>query len=125
MTLEQSALLGKAHRSVESAKLVAERGDCDFAASRAYYAMFYVAEALLLSKGLSFSSHSAVHGAVGEHFAKTRLIDPRFHRHLLDAYDIRTKSDYEITAKISQDQAAEQIARAEEFIAEAERFLGK
>ena len=36
-----------------------------FAASRAYYAMFYAAEALLQSRGLAFSKHSAVHAAFG------------------------------------------------------------
>lgn len=58
MTPEQAALLRKAQDSVRAAKLLASQGFYDFAASRAYYAMFYVAEAILLSQGLSFSKHS-------------------------------------------------------------------
>ena len=49
---EISALLRKAGRSLSASKDLMERGDYDFAISRAYYSMFYCAEALLLSKDL-------------------------------------------------------------------------
>jgi uncharacterized protein (UPF0332 family) len=45
---------------LRSTRVLFADGDFDGAASRAYYAMFDVAEALLLSKGLVFPSHSAV-----------------------------------------------------------------
>jgi uncharacterized protein (UPF0332 family) len=61
MKPEQGDLLRKAEDSLNAAKLMRENGYYDFAASRAYYAMFYVAEAFLLGKGLAFSKHSAVH----------------------------------------------------------------
>jgi uncharacterized protein (UPF0332 family) len=70
MTPEQEALLKKARESVRAAKLLADNRLYDFAASRAYYAMFYVAEALLLSQGLSFSKHSAVIAAFGQRFVR-------------------------------------------------------
>ena len=41
----------------------------DIAVSRAYYAMFYCAEALLDADGLAFSSHAAVVSGFGLHFA--------------------------------------------------------
>ena len=78
---------------------------------------------LLLAKGLSFSSHSAVNSALGEHFAKTGLIEHRFHRYLLDAEDARTKGDYRTEPNITEAQAAEQIAHAGEFLQAAERLL--
>lgn len=65
MTPEQAALLKKARDSLRGAKLLAGDELYDFAASRAYYTMFYVAEALLLGEGLSFSKHSAVIAAFG------------------------------------------------------------
>ena len=48
--------------------------------------MFYVAEALLSEKGLEFSSHGQVIGAYGLHFAKTKELDPKFHRWLVDGF---------------------------------------
>jgi uncharacterized protein (UPF0332 family) len=52
MTPVQAALLKKAKNSLDAARLLVERGFYDFAVSRAYYAMFYVAEAFLLGEGL-------------------------------------------------------------------------
>jgi len=48
VTPECEALLHKSQRSIDSAKLMSEHGFYEFALSRAYYSMFYVAEALLL-----------------------------------------------------------------------------
>jgi len=63
---EQEQLVARARRSIRSAKLVLADGDCNTAVSRAYYAMFYLAEAFLLEKGLGFSKHSAVIAAFGK-----------------------------------------------------------
>ncbi|MGQ9490571.1 MAG: HEPN domain-containing protein [Anaerolineae bacterium] len=70
MKPEVQALLQKAHASRKAAGLLAEQDYLDFAASRAYYAQFYTAEALLLSQGLAFSSHAAVIAAFGREFAR-------------------------------------------------------
>jgi uncharacterized protein (UPF0332 family) len=74
MKAGQLDLLRKAKESLRAAKLMDQQGYHHFAASRAYYTMFYIAEAFLLGKGLAFSKHSAVHDP-----ALPRLRD----RHLL------------------------------------------
>jgi uncharacterized protein (UPF0332 family) len=94
MIPEQVALLKKARDSLRGAKLLAEDGLYDFAASRAYYTMFYVAEALLLGKGLSFSKHTAVIAAFGRRFARPGVVPAEFHRYLIDGQDMRTVGDY-------------------------------
>jgi uncharacterized protein (UPF0332 family) len=40
-------LLDKAMRAIRAAEVLLEKGDAEFAAGRAYYAMFYVAQAML------------------------------------------------------------------------------
>ena len=124
MTPEQAALLKKAHDSVRGAKLLAGDGLYDFAISRAYYAMFYVAEAFLLGQGLSFSKHSAVIAAFGERFAKTNIVPMEFHRYLIEGQDKRNVGDYQIGPNLTATQAAEQIAHAEQFLELAGRLLG-
>ena len=59
MTAEQMALFRKARASLAAARALHGLRFFDFAASRAYYAMFYIAEAMLLGEGLSFSASSA------------------------------------------------------------------
>ena len=53
-------LLDKAIDTIESAELLLDHGKTDIAAGRAYYALFYVAEALLNEKGLQFGKHGDV-----------------------------------------------------------------
>ncbi len=94
MTPEQEGLLQKAYRNIRSAKLLVGDGDFDTAVSRAYYAMFYVAEALLLSKGLAYSKHSAVIAAFGREFVGAGLMSPEFHANLRAASEARNISDH-------------------------------
>jgi uncharacterized protein (UPF0332 family) len=82
MKPEVESLLEKAQESRDAAELLRQESYPDFAASRAYYALFYTAEALLLERGLAFSRHSAVIAAFGKEFAKTSTLSPRFHRFL-------------------------------------------
>ncbi|OQA44947.1 MAG: hypothetical protein BWY52_01453 [Chloroflexi bacterium ADurb.Bin325] len=57
MKPEVARLLAKAASSRRAAVLLADQDYLDFAASRAYYALFYVAEALLLAEGFAFSRY--------------------------------------------------------------------
>ena len=114
----------KAARSIDAARKLLDAADSEFAASRAYYAMFYVAEALLNEKNLRFSKHGGVHGAFGEHFAKTGEMDAKYHRWLLDSFDKRIVSDYGVDDSISIDESQEIIDHAKEFLAEARKYLG-
>ena len=45
--------------------------------SRVYYAMFYSVEALLLTEGISVSSHKGVISVFGERFIKTGIFVKR------------------------------------------------
>lgn len=60
-------MLNKATRALSSAQRQLEAEDYDFASSRAYYAVFYSLEAILLTKGLSFSKHSGAINAFNRH----------------------------------------------------------
>jgi len=124
MTPEQGLLLQKAEDSLRAAKLLADSALCDFAASRAYYTMFYLAQAFLLGEGLSFSSHAGVISAFGQQFARTGRLPPEYHRHLIDASQIRNQADYSIEATLTATEASDQILQAEQFLEMAKRQLG-
>lgn len=125
-TLTQSELLlAKAERYIRSAQVLAEDGDLDSAASRLYYAMFYVAEALLAALGVAYSSHSAVLAAYGQHFAKTRLLDPRFHRALLEAFSQRQLGDYAVSSGLTDDDIQVLVSDAVDFVMAARAWLAR
>ena len=102
-----------------------EHGKIDVAAGRAYYALFYVAEALLSEKGLQFNKHGDVIGAYGKEFSKTKLLDQKFHRWLIEGFDTRLIGDYHVDTNIEVDFVAEMITRGYQFLEAAQAFLEK
>ncbi len=124
MTSAQLNLLLKARQSLAAAKLMLDGGYPDYAASRAYYTMFYIAEAFLEGEGLSFSKHSAVISAFGREFARTGIVPVKFHRYLIRAQELRNAGDYGELDAVMSDQAADSIAQAEEFLELAENLIG-
>lgn len=116
MTPDQAKLLKMAEESIGAAKLLLDNDYQGFAASRAYYAMFSAAEALLLSKELSFSKHSAVIAAFGKQFVKSGMVSPELHRFILTAQTHRHAGDYGGERRVSRKQAEADIKNAEEFL---------
>jgi len=116
-------LLAKAARAVKFAERLATDDDGEFAVGRAYYAMFYIAEALLNEGGHRFRKHGGVHGAFREHFVKTGLLDGKYHRWLLEAFSLRTTADYGIESDLTAEDAAVLIGEAREFLEAATKFL--
>jgi len=91
------SLMGRAQKYIESAEVLIEKGDFDSSVSRSYYAMFYAAEALLLTKNLKFSSHRSVITLFGEHFIKAGIFKREMGKRLRNAFDIRLVGDYSFT----------------------------
>lgn len=123
MTDAQSGLLRKAHRTVQSTRLLLTDGDYDGAVSRAYYAMFYVAEALLLSKGMTFSKHSAVISGIGREFVRSGTIPEEYHRYLMDAQEARNTGDYQAVSHLTEAETVQHITRAEHLLEVGEKLL--
>lgn len=116
-------LLDKAHHAIHAAEILLREGEMDSAAGRAYYAMFYVASALLAEHGLRASKHSGVHALFGEHFVKSGRIDAKFHRFLLDAFDRRLHADYSFETAITEAEVITMIAETREFMARVQSLL--
>ncbi len=117
--------LDKAARALNAAERLAQSGDAEFAVGRAYYAMFYVAEALLNEKDLRFRKHGGVHGAFGEHFVTTGEFEPKYHRFLLEAFSKRVTGDYGVEVNLTQEDARSVIQHARDFLEEAQRYLAR
>lgn len=118
-------LFAKALDTIEGAEGLLNMGKAGIAAGRAYYAMFYIAEALLYEIDLQFSQHGQVIAAYGKHFAKTGELDRKFHRWLRGGFDTRISGDYDVDASISQELAAELINQAREFMLTAQQYLNR
>ncbi|KUK04269.1 MAG: Uncharacterized protein XD62_0844 [Methanosarcinales archeaon 56_1174] len=120
---EIRALIIKAERSLRAAKSLLRSGDYDFGVSRAYYAMFYCTEALLLTKDLRFSKHSAVIAYFGKEFVKEGLLSEELHKYLVKGFRERQKGDYEVITMPNRDEAEDLVDKAEIFLNETKDYL--
>ncbi len=116
MKIEQEQLLQKSRDSLQAAQLLVDNNLPAFAVARAYYAMFYIAEAFLLGENLTFSSHAAVIATFGRVFAKTKRIPVNYHRFLIDAQEKRIEADYNLNPNITEQEAIQIINQAKNML---------
>jgi uncharacterized protein (UPF0332 family) len=116
---ETRALLDKAKRSFEAAESMLLKGFTDFAASRACYGCFYVAQALLLTQEHHFYSHAQALSL----FTQSNLLDGRFHQLLARASEMRQLADYQAGITIEAEAAMDLIREGQVFLLAASRYL--
>ena len=122
---EIETLMNRAKKTLTSAELLLNEGDFDSSVSRSYYAMFYAAEALLLTKELKFSSHRSVISLFGEHFIKTGIFKPELGKKLSKTFEKRLVGDYSFAPQVDEETAREIVSWAKEFIKEINGYLSK
>jgi uncharacterized protein (UPF0332 family) len=115
--------LALAREDLAAARDNLQFGHLRAAVSRAYYAMFYAATALLGSQGLWRSKHQGLIAAFGEHFVKPGLIEPHYGRILRDAFEARLDSDYGPNPDLNESSAEQLISNAETFVGRLAQIL--
>jgi len=130
MSVPRRAARSEAGLNIERARQmlkVAERnladGFCGSAINRAYYAIFYAANAMLATQGLSRSRHSGVIAAFRLRFVKPGFIEVEYGDIYGRVMDDRHISDYDVEAVIEPDRARTDLDDARCFVDRIERYL--
>ena len=114
-SLEVKANIERAEQAVDAARKLASDGYYDFAASRAYYSVFYAASALLLKEGLEFRKHSGVIAAIHQRFIKTGRLEKEYGKNLNWLFELRSIGDYGVTVHVPRADAELAISAAASF----------
>ncbi|AIU70087.1 hypothetical protein TEU_06960 [Thermococcus eurythermalis] len=123
MVTEVEILLNDAHESLEAARVLLENGFYRDAISRAYYAMFYAASALLRAKGVVTKSHRGVIAKFGLEFVNTGIVEKYYAKALSLAETSRERADYDPTYRPNEEEAESIVEDAERFIERIEKAL--
>jgi uncharacterized protein len=115
--------LHHAHRALEAARLTLDHDFYDAAINRAYYAIFYAATALLLTRNITRAKHSGVVSAFREQFVKTGLIETEYSDLYGTVMESRINSDYEVTLMADSATAEKALDAAERFLQRAGSYL--
>jgi uncharacterized protein (UPF0332 family) len=115
----------KAEKFLSTAEQALSIEDYDSCVSRCYYAMFFMAEAVLLTKRLTASSHKGVISLFGEHFVKTKILERDLGKALNDAYDKRLVGDYGVGFTVNERQGEDLLETAQNFVQKLKSYLEK
>lgn len=115
--------LDRAESSLQAAQLLIGTDFLDDAASRAYYAAFHAASALLLSENLSFNSHSGVLRAISLTFIKAGRLDKSHGKNLNWLAELRQIGDYGEARRVTTDEARRAISIAKDFLTQVRLIL--
>lgn len=112
-----------AEEHLKSSKLLLDAGLYKDSIGRSYYAMFAAARALLALDGKDFSKHSGVISYFQKEYIKTRKIDVKYSRYLVNAFQVRNHADYEDYYIVANADAVEQYENAAKFCEAIKEFI--
>ena len=109
-------MLQKSDKFIKSADKLYDLGDYDSTVSRVYYAMFFIVEALLLTKNIKVKTHSGLISKFGENFIKTEIFSKDLGKRFRKAFDKRLIGDYDYSESIAKVDAEEVLRLGKDFI---------
>lgn len=114
--------LARGEEALASGRAELEACRFSFVINRAYYAAFYAASAVLLSRGKHFVKHRGVQTALHRDLVHAGLLAAK-HGSAYDAlYELRLLADYTVSG-INAEQATLSLAQAEAIVAEMHRLV--
>ena len=93
------------------------------AVSRAYYAAFHYARALLLVAGLEPKTHRGVVSLLLEHYEKPGRLEPGAVSILARLQTFRGLADYDASERIARERAETEVAAARLFVEKARALM--
>ncbi|PIU83817.1 MAG: HEPN domain-containing protein [Elusimicrobia bacterium CG06_land_8_20_14_3_00_38_11] len=116
LKIKVEKFLQKADKKIKASEKLFENELYDDTLSRAYYAMFFSAEALLLIKDLSAKTHSGVLFLLNEYFVKTGEVDRNYFEMIRKSKETRENGDYDAFYEATENEAKISIENAKKFV---------
>lgn len=117
------AMIEKGKRALQAAKEHLAKGDADFASSKAYYAVFHLMQATLLTKGRTYSKHAGVISGFSEQFIKPGIFPPTFGEVIQRLRKDRELGDYGYQLSVTLEEAADDVKAASEVVGHLTTYL--
>lgn len=93
------------------------------AVNRIYYGLFYSVTALAIYNGFETSKHAQLIGWFNKEFVAKKLTNPKFGKILRNAFQNRTKGDYDAYISFQKDEVSQMHYEMIEFINEIKRLI--
>lgn len=115
--------LSRAYKNLEVARSLLADEFYEDSVSKSYYAIFFAAKALLLTKNLDPKRHSGVISFFSQYFVKTGELEKELAAILKFAQKERISADYDEFYSASVEEAQLQLENAEKFLQRVKEIL--
>ena len=115
--------LQQAFETIELARFLVKNQKLVIAVNRIYYGMYYSLTALALATGFETSKHGQLIGWFNKEFIATNKLDSKFGKILRNAFQNRTKGDYDAFISFTQQEVEIMLDEMVEFIEEIKKIL--
>ena len=109
-------MIEKGQRALQAARDHLAKSDADFASSKAYYAVFHLMQAVLLTKSMTFSKHAGVISGFSEHFIKPGVFPAEFGGIIQKLRKDRELGDYGYQMHVSSEEARGDVEAASQVL---------
>lgn len=113
----------RAKETLKEAKIMFDNSKLFATVNRIYYAIFYEAIALLLTKGLYSSKHSGIRSLFNREFVKTGVVGEEFGDFFNRMFEFRQRGDYEDLVEFNKEDVKIWLEKAEEFIKAIDKIV--
>jgi len=115
--------LEQAKECLQSAKSEIDAGFYKTAANRSYYCIFHAMRSVMALERYDAKKHSSIISVFRQKYIKTGIFPDRFSDYIRDAFDVRSKSDYEDFFVIPKNDVAIQVENAGVFLKSVEGYI--
>jgi len=116
--------LDKCHEDLATAREDMERGRYRAGVARAYYAVFHIAGAALLTLGVERAKHSGVEAAFSEFLVKPGQIESEYNGIFRRSRRFREDQEYsDEFERLDANRTQQVLSDAERFVRRMERYL--
>lgn len=106
----------RSHQAFKEAEYVAKGDFWNLAANRLYYSALYMCMALLISNGISASTHEGVSRMMNLYFIKTGKLDKEDGKLLGRLFRMRKTGDYDDLSDWDEDEILPLFPKAKELV---------
>ena len=106
----------RAHETLEEIPFLREKGYYGTATNRLYYACYYAATAMLISKCIEVKSHDGVRLNLGKHIVMEGHLSPELGRFYSRLFSKRSTGDYDDFINHTLETVDELLPQARKFI---------
>lgn len=115
--------LETAEEKLRACRLLLSAGLYKDSIGRSYYAIFLATRAVLALDSKDFSKHAGVIACFQKDYVKEGAFDKQYSKIIMEAFQIRNKSDYDDYYIVSKTDAEEQLEKAVIFLNEMRKYI--